>query len=109
MTVKPWVGPADPGLGRPGRLTTWLKERGKRQSEFGMEMQSNEEWGRNDDLDSPEAGGNGSLLIQSTPGIRVINHCLWVRGAGPPAAGPDPVGAVAVSGAVGPDHVSGGC
>ena len=23
VTVKPWVGPAGPGLGRPGRLTTW--------------------------------------------------------------------------------------
>ena len=31
----------------PAGLTTWSKERGKRQSEFGMEMQSNEVSGRN--------------------------------------------------------------
>ena len=56
-----------PGLdrtGRPGRLTTCSKEREKRQSEFGMEMQSNEVSGRN--TDSPEAGSTRPL-VPSTP------------------------------------------
>ena len=80
VTVKPWVGPAGPGLGRPGRLTTWSKERGKRQLEFGMEMQSNEVSGRN--ANSPEAGGTGSL-VQSAPAQGIINDCLWrVEGGG---------------------------
>ena len=58
------IGPADPGFGRPGRLTTWVQERGKRQPEFGMEMQSNEVSGRN--TDSPEAGSTRPL-VPSTP------------------------------------------
>ena len=52
------------GLGRPGRLTTWSKERGKRQSEFGMEMQSHEVSGGNAKL--PDES-NTRLLMQSTP------------------------------------------
>ena len=58
--------PARRELGRPGRsrLTTWSKERGKRQSEFGMEMQSHEVSGGN--ADSPEASNTGSL-VQSPP------------------------------------------
>ena len=38
---------------RQGRLTTWSKERGKRQSQFGKEMQSHEVSGGN--AYSPEA------------------------------------------------------
>ena len=51
-------------LGRPGCLTTWSKEKGKRQSEFGMEMQSHEVSGGN--ADSPDAS-NTRPLMQSTP------------------------------------------
>ena len=68
------IGPAGPGLGRPGRLTTWSKERGKRQSEFGMEMQNNEVSGRN--TDSPEAGSTRPL-VQSTPAQGFTKKCLW--------------------------------
>ena len=52
-------------LGRPGRLTTWSKDRGKRQSEpeFSMEMQSHEVSGGN--AYSPEASNTG-LVEQST-------------------------------------------
>ena len=47
------------GLGRPGRLTTWSKERGKRQSELGVEKQSHEVSSGN--ADSPEASNTGAV------------------------------------------------
>ena len=64
--------PAGPGLGRSGHLTTWSKERGKRQSEFGMEMQSNEVSGRN----SSEVGSTRPLVL-STPAHGFIKERLW--------------------------------
>ena len=72
MTVKSRapIGPAGPGLGRPGRLTTWSKEREK----AGMEMQSNEVSGRNTDL--PEAGSTRPL-VPSTPAQGFIKESLW--------------------------------
>ena len=75
VTVKSWawIGPAGPGLGSPGRLTTWSKERGKRQSEFGMETQGNEVSGRN--TDSPEAGSTRPL-VPSTPAQGFIKERL---------------------------------
>ena len=72
-------GPAGPGrdsralgragrsrceMGQPGCLTTWSKEKGKRQSEFGMEMQSHEVSGGN--AESPDVS-NARPLMQSTP------------------------------------------
>ena len=51
-------------LGQPGCLTTWSKEREKRQSEFGKEMQSHEVSGGN--AYSPDAS-NTRPLVQSTP------------------------------------------
>ena len=65
-TGQPRVGPAGP-------FDHLVKGEGKRQSEFGMEMQSNEVSGRN--ADSHEAGSTRPLL-PSTPAQGYIEERL---------------------------------
>ena len=79
--------------GRPSHLTTWSKERGKRQSEFGLEMQSNEVSAGN--AKSPLAGNTVSL-VQNTrapaQGIIEDPHAERITIMRPVRHGPGPPG-----------------